>query len=449
VRWSRREFLAAGLAAPVVASLGAGQRTGIRVGRRAIRRDGSSPLPNASVFRSLGARLAHVPGLRRHFIFEYYPWYGTSPWMHWDENFRAPPLDIAAAAVPLLGPYDSADVRVIEQHARWIAEAGVGAVNLSWWGQGDPTDRRAPVIMDVMRDHDIRVTFHIEPYTANRAAAYPDDIQYLVREYGDRRGWDALLVLEHPDGSVGPVFKTFGTILPPVSIDCLGVVRPVTDFVPDGSWRQATDRLRTDLAREFSAPLLLCDSLDEARVQAAGFDGVSLYDPFVRPFEWPEYAARFSAQGLLYAFNVNVGFDKYPSRDAPGPCFRPTPFEPPLPSPLDWSQAASRDAARLAGEARITESLQANLVLQTESGTTNASRGMFLTYINSFNEWHEGTAFEPARDFADLSAAERQIGYHNPDDGRWRLDLLKAALDEVFAGAEDARRLLADGPVAV
>jgi hypothetical protein len=38
-----------------------------------------------------------------------------------------------------------------------------------------------------MRAHGIHVTFHLEPYRARRGLDYACDIQYLIREYGDRR----------------------------------------------------------------------------------------------------------------------------------------------------------------------------------------------------------------------------------------------------------------------
>ena len=50
-------------------------------------------------------------------------------------------------------------------------------------------------------------------------------------------------------------------------------------------------------------------------------------------------------------------------------------------------------------------------------------------YINSFNEWHEGHQFEPMKSAANLTAAERAIGYHNPDDGQYRLDALRSLLN--------------------
>jgi hypothetical protein len=386
---------------------------------------------------ALGARLAPFADLGRHFIFEYYPWYGTTPWVHWDENQRVPPFDIAAASVPLLGPYGSTDSRILEQHARWIAEAGVGAINLSWWGRDDPIDRRVHLIMDVMRAHDIRVTFHLEPYADDRALRYRSDVMYLLEEYGHRRHWDAFLLLERADGTASPVFKSFRTILPPTHTDCLGVTTPVAGFTPDHFWRREIDALRTDMRNEFAEPILLCDSLDAGRVAAAGFDGLGLYDPFVRPSSWSSLADAFSARDLLFSFNINVGFDKYPDRSSQGPCFVPLQFEP---GPLDWSQASAREAAEVAGRARFVETAERTIGLQTDPKRSNARQGVFVTYINSFNEWHEGTAFEPARDFDDLVPEERSVGYHNTADGRWRLELLTETLGEVFDGAAAARR---------
>ena len=118
---------------------------------------------------TVGARLRKTyPDLRRHFVFEYYPWYGTNPWFHWNLWDRQPPTDIAATSIPRLGPYDSRSSTIIEQHARWIADAGVGAINISWWGQGSFEDQAVPLVMDVMRDHDIHVAFHLEPYRTDR-----------------------------------------------------------------------------------------------------------------------------------------------------------------------------------------------------------------------------------------------------------------------------------------
>ncbi len=68
---------------------------------------------------------------------------------------------------------------------------------------------------------------------------------------------------------------------------------------------------------------------------------------------------------------------------------------------------------------------ESNLWLQTHPWFRNVDAGFFLTYVTSFNEWHEGTQFEPMRAPADFTPAERAVGYHNPDDGSYRLRRLR------------------------
>jgi len=201
MRATRRRFLAtgvrAGLALPAAALLApraaeAGQ--GLGPSEAAPARDGRP---------DLARRFGDLP---RHFIFEYYPWYGGPPdYDHWTYLDRQPPLDIASPYMPRLGPYDVRSTAVLEQHARWIVQAGVGAVALSWWGRGSWQDQRVPLIMDVMRDHGVKVTFAMEPYALDRGQRYADDVLYLLREYGERRRWDAFLLLRDAGGASGPV----------------------------------------------------------------------------------------------------------------------------------------------------------------------------------------------------------------------------------------------------
>src|SRR5439155_458015 len=110
----------------------------------------------------------------------------------------------------------------------------------------------------------------------------------------------------------------------------------------------------------------------------------------------------------------------------------PLPFEPGK-AKYDWSRAADREAAATASTARIVESLQTTLALQTDSTLTNARRGFFLAYLTSFNEWHEGTQYEPMKNRTDLSDEERAIGYHDPDNGNYRLSMLRALLAGVLS----------------
>src|SRR5437764_8618969 len=228
--------------------------------------------------------------LRRHFVFEYYPWYRTDPWEHWPEGGHHPPADFGANFVPALGLYDSRSTAVMEQHARWIAEAGVGAIDVSWWGPDSNVNEVIPPLMDVMAAHDIQVTFYIEPYTDAHAQNYARDLLYLVKTYGDRRHWDCFLLHEDENGKVGPVFKSFRTILPAAGTDCHGVTRPVGDYAADNVWRRQTDAIREILRGDFDRLTLLADSLAVDRTQAAGLAGIALFDNYVSPETWRQHA---------------------------------------------------------------------------------------------------------------------------------------------------------------
>lgn len=424
---TRREFLAGSLAGVCAASLDlrAFQREPHRTPPVRERQDDRQ---FARIAAQLRARYEDLPS---HFVFEYYPWYATNPWRHWGQGGLTPPARIATKYMPVLGPYDSRSSRVLEQHARWMVQAGVGAVNLSWWGPGSYEDRSVPFVMDVMKDHGIQVTFHLEPYARDRATRLVDDIKYLLHEYGERRRWDNLLLLQRADGDAAPVFEMFEAILPPNSTDCLGVTRPVPGYVPDALWRQQTTTIRREVAVDFEHFTLLADSLDVGRTRAGGFDGSTSSDPHFHPDRWPQVVDWFNAEDLVFVFGVNAGFDAVPPAAPPvnDPCYTP-PKTDPLPD-ADWSSDAARAREQQASTERIIQSFERTVRLQTESGAANARRGFFLVYINSFNEWHEGTQFEPMKSVSELTPEERRL-YHNTPSGSYRLDALTTLLRQVL-----------------
>ncbi len=359
--------------------------------------------------------------IERHFVFEYYPWYGGPPdYTHWDYLERHPPLDLASRYMPKLGAYDVRSTTVLEQHASWIRGAGVGAIALSWWGKGSWEDRAVPLILDVLRAHDLKATFALEPYSDDRGRRYADDIVYLLQEYGEKRNWDVFLLPKNADGRQGPVFKSFRTILPETSTDCLGVTQPISDFTSDSAWQRQTDSVRRTLREDFDHITLLADSLELARTPASGFDGIGIYDNFIPPEDYRGYAESASSAGLLFSFNVNPGYYQIEPRHTDDPCYAPRAFAPPTPG-LDLSTAAGRESAAAAAEARIQASWKSTLAVQLDPELQNRRRGFLLVYLNSFNEWHEGHAFEPMKDAAELTAPERALGYCNPEHGDYRL----------------------------
>jgi Glycosyl hydrolase family 99 len=378
------------------------------------------------------------PDLRRRFLFEYYPWYGVDPFQHWQFWDRHPPADLASHYVPLLGAYDCRSAAVLEQHARWIADSGAGGVNVSWWGVGSFADGSVPLLMDVMRDHDLKVAFTLEPYRQDHGRHFADDVIHIVREYGEKRSFDALLLLQEADGRSGPVFKGFRMILPEVETDCRGVTRPVADHTSDDEWRRQLDTVRAALERDFDRVTLLADTVNAVRASGSGFDGIAVYDPFVLPEDYDAWALAATTMGLVFSFNVNPGFDKIAPRIITDPCYKPPGVLPD--DSIDWSRPEERERAALLAARRIGESFDASVAAQTDPRFGNPARGFFLVYLNSFNEWHEGTALEPMKDAALLTAEERAFEYHNPQDGRSRLRVLTQRLRSVLAASPMPRR---------
>ncbi len=404
------------------------------LGARDAQAFGVTQAPRISLTAAALPLASRFTDLRKHFIFEYYPWYGGAPtYEHWEYLGRDPPDDIGATCVPRLGPYDVRSTAVLEQQARWITEAGVGSIALSWWGRDSFEHRAVNTIMDVMKDHGIKVTFAMEPYADDRSRRFRDDIGFLLREFGERRSYDALLILKNADGSEGPVFKGFRCILPRESTNCEGRTSLVRDYTPDDVWRQQIDGLRNDLRRDFDHITLLADSLEFARTPASGFDGIGIYDNFIAPELYAPIAEGASRAGLLFSLNINPGYDQIEPRPAPSdPCYSPRAFAPATPAPIDWSRASERERASTLSQQRITASFRQAVTVQGDERLLNYQRGFSVVYINSFNEWHEGHAFEPMRDAADLLPGERQFLYHNPINGRARIDTLTSLIAGVL-----------------
>ena len=104
------------------------------------------------------------------------------------------------------------------------------------------------------------------------------------------------------------------------------------------------------------------------------------------------------------------------------------------PAVINWASAADREKAAHLAVSQIEASMRTSLDVQTNLTLQNARTGFFVVYIATFNEWHEGTAFEPMKDRGALLPQELPFGYHNPANGRYRLDYLKSRLERVIRG---------------
>ena len=85
----------------------------------------------------------------------YYVWYGAPE--HTD--------DWEAVYEPLLGRYDSGDPEVIRQHISWAKEAGIDGFLISWWGPGRGEDKNAQKVFQVCPE-DFKLAIMVEQVTS-------------------------------------------------------------------------------------------------------------------------------------------------------------------------------------------------------------------------------------------------------------------------------------------
>src|SRR5919202_323807 len=113
----------------------------------------------------------------------YYPWYGSAArdgaYLHWEQNGRRPPLDLASHYYPARGPYSSSDPKVLRAQMRDIARAGVRQVVVSWWGSGSIEDVRLPMVLRAAKARGLDVAVHLEPYGGRTIQTLADDVAHL------------------------------------------------------------------------------------------------------------------------------------------------------------------------------------------------------------------------------------------------------------------------------
>jgi hypothetical protein len=336
----------------------------------------------------------------------YYPWYGgaSHDWRHWanatgEPQYQyAPPDTISSADYPSLGPYDSQDPAVIDQHLAWAADAGIDALISSWWGPGEFEDVALGTLLDEIETtgSPVRASIYFETwavwYGHGLNAAYftdprnftPDSrelirqqtaswLSYVVSTYGDRPGF-----LHTTEGRPVIFVYSVGTFEPAEWQDIFARVRAATgrdaffqgdvegvDFQAQG---QAFDGLHlyTPVHLTAEGDLSLVARIRDPH--AAVRNPLSwLTDPVTVGADYQAWAAEARALGKGWAATVIPGFD---DRKVRNPSF-----------------VVSRDH----GVERTYDWFWRQAL---------ATRPDWVL-ITTFNEWHEGSEIEPSLEYGD------------------------------------------------
>ncbi|MEW6368372.1 MAG: hypothetical protein AB1714_27400 [Acidobacteriota bacterium] len=143
----------------------------------------------------------------------YFPWYRAKPvdgrWSKWngnDPHRHYPPEDIASPYYPLLGPYTStpattyravdSDGRVkwrtsIKWHMKWMADANIDVVVVSWWGRKDRgapetperlPDELMPEIMQEAMAKGLKVAI-LRDQDSVASGTLEDQFYYILQKY--------------------------------------------------------------------------------------------------------------------------------------------------------------------------------------------------------------------------------------------------------------------------
>jgi len=120
----------------------------------------------------------------------YYPWYSSSPAIHWPERYLRE--DLVPAQPPLIGEYTSTSSTVLDQHIAWSETYGIDAWIVSWWGT-DSWEENAlsSSVQDALTGSDIRFTIIYESGilpswnwdNSSTRIRFKDDMLYLAETY--------------------------------------------------------------------------------------------------------------------------------------------------------------------------------------------------------------------------------------------------------------------------
>jgi glycoprotein endo-alpha-1,2-mannosidase len=419
-------------------------------GRRALYMFLFAALAFAPAVMPLGAAAAADEPPPEVVIF-YYPWYETpqydGQWRHWQERGHAPSLDIASDYYPLLGAYSSFDPEVVEQHMRWMLQAGASIVAVSWWGPGSPEDIRLPLLLAQATRFNLKVAFLVEPYyhTPRSAATLADDIAYLYRRYG----WSPAFyrttrpsLYSPDDGRRRGLFFFWAP----------GYQYEGGPLVDRTYWRPALDAIHALP----DGGIVLASGMETDWIEASHFDGQWNYAiPHLPPGQMARWAWSLPP-GAWFVPCVTPGFSArrigypagtfYPRNDGATYDFQ-------------WKEALNTGIQpQMVGVATFNEWHEGT---QIEPAAAGATDGFGFTYddygdlgptgyLTATVRWAERlVALPPAPDYRDAPSVSVSLGEHNAVQGLLHLDVGGDGLTEAVDIEGLSARRLADNPTEV
>jgi hypothetical protein len=292
--------------------------------------------------------------LPRHVLAFYYGWYGnpehSGHWVHWEDVDASKKTIGSSAHYPKLGPYDSHDPKIVEQHCQWASQAGISGFIATWWAQHDFHDQGLPLLLDTAQKHGLHVTVYFE--TVHKDGALKD-ILYLLETYSKHPAWLKV------NGK--PVLFVYG--------------RAVGEIKLEG-WQQVI----ADANKQFpGGAIFIGDNISKKAAEI--FDGIHTYNPTGSIAGKSPDQIRSWAHATFPKWVQTAGSDRISCVTI-------------IPVYDDTSQ--HRPAPRPNTDRHNGETYK---VLWEEAIAANPD----WVLITSWNEWHEGSEIEPSLENGDTA----------------------------------------------
>ncbi|MBI4661651.1 MAG: glycoside hydrolase family 99-like domain-containing protein [Verrucomicrobia bacterium] len=298
-------------------------------------------------------------GVPRQVLAFYYGWYGNPPvsgsWVHWEKVDESAQIIGSSTHYPRLGPYDSHDPKVIEQHCRWAKEAGLTGFIVSWWAQGDFHDRGLPPLLEAAQKAGLNITVYFETVHANDASK---DVLYLLEHYGRHPAWLKV--------NAKPVLFIYGRALGQIKAE---------------GWLKVISEANQKFG---GGAVFIGDQISEKAARV--FDGIHTYNPTrsttgksaaeIRTWARTAYPAWVRAAGTdrIACVTVIPGYDDSKLG---------------RPSPRPNTDRHGGETYRVLWEEAI-------------------AAGPDWVLLTSWNEWHEGSEIEPSVEHGDHALKSTQ-----------------------------------------